>query len=82
MQKFSKASPKKNPYIFITPISSKQDLTLAKDKAAKFVLKKYCLNRLKYDKIEIYQKCHQISTFICDLGWEKKFVIIHFTLLV
>ena len=42
-------------YIFITPVVFKQDLTLAKNELALYAIK---LPMLKYDEIEIYQKCH------------------------
>ena len=40
------------------------------------LLKILFLNKLKYDLIELYQKCHQMSTFICDLVRKKSFACV------
>ena len=55
----------KNPIQLQKKKIFKQDLTLAKNKVATYAIEFFML---KFDKNEIYQKSHQTSTFICDLG--------------
>ena len=63
VQKLSKGSRKKKkknqqiPYIFITPVVFKQNLTLAKNISALYAIKlPLRVNTFKLDEIEIYRK--------------------------